>query len=114
MQKDDFVYLGHMLDMAQKAVSKLKGKSRNDYDGDEDLRIIITHLVQVIGEAASHVTSSTRDLHPDVPWKQIVGMRNRLVHEYLEVDYDILWEVATRHLPALVATLELIVPPMES
>lgn len=114
MQKDDLVYLGHMLDMSRKAVEKIQGQSREGYDDDEDLRIIITHLVQVIGEAASHVSASTRDLHQEIPWKQIVGIRNRLVHEYLEVDYDVLWEVVTRHLPMLIVALEKIVPSLES
>jgi len=61
MQRDDTVYLGHMLDMARKAADKVRGKSRADYDGDEDLRIVIAHLVQTIGEAAALRT-------PGRPW----------------------------------------------
>ena len=111
MQRDDTVYLGHMLDMACKASARVAGKLRSDYDADEDLRIVLAHLIQIIGEAASRVSQKTRDLNPDIPWKQIVGIRHRIVHDYMDVDYDILWEVVTRDLPPLVGVLERTVPP---
>lgn len=111
MQRDDRVYLGHMLDMARKAVGKVRGKSRADYDGDEDLRMVLTHLVQTIGEAAGRVSPATRQANPQVPWHRIIGLRHRIVHDYMNIDADILWEVATRSLPELVALLEPLAPP---
>ena len=81
MQKDDRVYIGHMLDTAMKAARKAQGKTRQQYDADEDLRIVLTHLIQTIGEAASRVSAPMRAAHPQVPWKQIVGIRHRLVHD---------------------------------
>ena len=113
MQKDDRVYIGHMLDTATKAAGKAQGKTRQQYDADEDLRIVLTHLIQTIGEAASRVSAPMRAAHPQVPWKQIIAIRHRLVHDYLHVDYDVLWEVVTRDLPPLIAALERIVPPDE-
>ena len=110
MPKDDGLYLGHMLEMARKATSKVAAKSRGAYDADEDLRIVIAHLVQTIGEAAGRVSERTRAAHPEIPWKQIAGIRHRIVHDYLHVDYDVLWEVATRDLPALIVQLERIAP----
>jgi uncharacterized protein with HEPN domain len=109
MQRDDGVYLGHMLDTARKAVGRLTAASRADYDADEDLRIVIAHLVQTIGEAAGRVSGPTRDAHPEIPWKQITGVRHRIMHDYMDVDYDVLWEVATRDLPRLIGLLERIV-----
>ena len=114
MQRDDSVYVGHMLDTARKAAGKLKGRSRADYDGDEDLRIVIAHLVQTIGEAATRVSDQTRNSHPEIPWKQITGIRHRIVHDYMDVDYDVLWEVAKGDLPRLIALLEPMVPPDEA
>ena len=111
MQRADNVYVGHMLDMALKVAARIKGKSRADYDRDEDLRIIVAHLVQTIGEAASRVSAPTRDSHPEIPWRQITGIRHRIVHDYMDVDYDVLWEVATRDLPRLAAQLEKLLPP---
>ena len=81
MKHDDSVYLGHMLDTAIKAVAKLGDQSRADFDNDEDLRIVLTHRVQVIGEAASRVSRATQDAHPEIPWRAITGMRHRIVHD---------------------------------
>jgi uncharacterized protein with HEPN domain len=111
MPKDDLVYVGHMLDTANKALEKIRGKRRAEYDADEDLRIILAHLIQTIGEAAARVSQPTRQKYHGIPWKQIVGIRHRIVHDYMDVDYDVLWEVATRDLAPLVSQLEKIVPP---
>ncbi len=113
MQRDDTVYLGHMLDMARKVSVRVAKKTKADYDADEDLRFVIAHLVQTIGEAAARVSTPARGAHPEIPWKQITGIRHRIVHDYMGVDYDILWEVATRHIPPLITALETIVPPEE-
>ena len=110
MQRNDNVYLGHMLDTARKAVCRIEGKSRAEYDADEDLRIVIAHLVQTIGEAPARVSAPTRESHPEIPWRQITGIRHRIVHDYMDVDYDVLWQVATGDLPPLIAQLERTVP----
>lgn len=60
----------------------------------------------MIGEAAAHVTDELRSRYPDVPWKDIVGMRNRLIHNYFEVDLSLLWTTVTDDLPELIALLE--------
>jgi uncharacterized protein with HEPN domain len=110
MRKDDTVYVGHMLDTARKAVDKARGKSREDFDQDENLRLALAHLIQTIGEAARHVSSAYQQAHPEVPWGIIIGMRHKVVHDYLHVDYDIVWDVATTDLPPLIAALEKIAP----
>ena len=91
MQKDDLVYAGHMLDMARKAIRLVRGKSRNEYEQDEILSLALTHLLQVIGEAARKVSTQFRQEHPDIPWAAIVGLRHRVVHDYLHVDLDLVW-----------------------
>lgn len=110
MQKDDLVYAGHMLDMARKAADKVAGKTRTAYDQDENLRMALAHLIQVIGEAACHVSAAYCQAHGQIPWKQIIGMRHRVVHDYLHVDYDIVWAVVSADLPPLIAELEKLVP----
>ncbi|MEA1997451.1 MAG: HepT-like ribonuclease domain-containing protein [Gemmatimonadota bacterium] len=105
MKRNDDLYIGHMLDQARKAVDKASLKSREAYDADEDIRIILAHLVQMIGEAACRVSDITRTAHPDVPWKQIIGVRHRIVHDYMDVDYDVLWEIIRRDLPQLILKL---------
>jgi len=108
MSQRDIVYVGHMLDMARKAVSKTHGISRQAYDADENLRLALIHLIQTIGEAARQVSREFCSNHPDIRWADIIGMRHKVVHDYLGVDDDIVWQVATDDLPRLVTTLQTI------
>jgi uncharacterized protein with HEPN domain len=64
MEKDDSVYLGHMLDRAQKVIGKVRGKTRAEFDADEDLRLALTWLIQTIGKAARKVSAAARGAHP--------------------------------------------------
>ena len=111
MQKDDLVYVGHMLDLARSIVNKVAGKPQSEFNADENLRLALVHLIQTFGEAARRVSSEFQDAHPEVPWKEIVGMRHKVVHDYLYVNYRIVWSVATTDLPALLPELERIAPP---
>jgi uncharacterized protein with HEPN domain len=108
MRKDDELYLSHMLETARKASDKVRGISRADYDEDETLRLALAHLVQILGEAARHVTASTQAAHPEIAWREIIGMRHKIVHDYMNLDEDVLWEVVTQDLQPLIAALELI------
>jgi uncharacterized protein with HEPN domain len=110
MSPRDLVYVGHMLDMARKAVTKTRDLSREEYDGDENLRLALIHLIQVIGEAARQVSVEFIDTHSEIPWANIIGMRHKVVHDYLGVDEDIVWQVVITDLPELVARLEPLVP----
>ena len=87
-QRDNRVYIQHMIDNSQKAINFVGNISREDFDNDEKLRLALTHLLQVIGEAARRISREFRDNHPQVPWKEIVGMRSKVVHDYLNVDED--------------------------
>lgn len=111
MPKDNWVYVGHMLDMCLQSREILYGKDRTDYDREIVLRLALTHLIQVIGEAAQQTSKEFQDLHPQVPWREIIGMRHRIVHDYLNVDEDVVWEVVQNDLPRLVSTLNDIIPP---
>ena len=74
------------------------------------MRLALIHLVQVIGEAARKVSLEAQLALPEIPWREIIGMRNRIVHDYLGVDEDVVWEVVAFDLPSLVAVLERVVP----
>ena len=97
--------------MVRKATGKIEGLVRQDYDDDENLRLALTHLVQVIGEAARQVSNQTRAENPEIPWREITGMRNRIVYDYLNVDEDVVWQVVSQDLPPLLRLLEQIVAP---
>jgi uncharacterized protein with HEPN domain len=70
----------------------------------------LTHLIQVIGEAARMVSKDFVDRNPDIPWKSIVGMRHKVVHDYLNVDEDVVWDTVIEELPHLIRQLEKLVP----
>lgn len=86
-------------------------KIRNDLEKDEMFRLALTHLVELVGEAASRVPPAIREKYPQIPWLKIIDMRNRLIHGYDFIDYDILWNAVTKNLPILLAELEKIIPP---
>jgi uncharacterized protein with HEPN domain len=105
-QRDDRVYVGHMIDTANKAIGFVEGLNREDFDNNELLQLSLTHLLQVVGEAARRVSSDFRAAHPTIPWKAIVGMRSKVVHDYLDVDEDVVWDTVKNDLPSLVLELE--------
>ncbi len=82
-------------------ISLRVSKGRQAFDADEDIQIVVVHLIQVIGEAVSGLSDELTSEHPEVPWRQIVAIRNRVVHGYFEVDLDILWDVAVVDVPRL-------------
>jgi uncharacterized protein with HEPN domain len=103
---DDTVRLRHMLDAAREAVDFSKGRSRKDLENDRLYHLAMVRLVEVIGEAAARVSEATRQAHPHVPWSEVVGARNRLIHGYDQVDLDILWDILALDLPPLVQQLD--------
>ena len=100
------VRLQHMLDAAREAGTLVSGRSRAEYDGDRTLRLAVVRLLEVVGEAAGRIPMDFRDSHPEIPWLGVVGLRNRLIHGYDAVDFDILWQIIADDLPVLVAILE--------
>lgn len=109
--KDENLYVGDMLDTAKRANRIVSGRTRDDYDADELFQLAVLHLVQTIGEAASHVSHTTRAAYPGIPWTDIIAMRNIVVHGYDSVNGDKNWDVLTIHLSPLVAELERMLPP---
>lgn len=82
------------------------GRSREDLDGDEMLRLALTKLVEIVGEAAKQVTAETRAGRPEVPWSAAARTRDRLVHHYFDIDLDVLWTTVTEDLPRLLDALD--------
>ncbi len=99
-----------MLDAAREAQDLARGKTRSDFDADRPLSLALAHLLQTIGEAARRVSEPFRLAHPEIPWAPIVGLRHRIVHDYMHVDFDIVWDVVTRDLAPLVEQLERVAP----
>jgi uncharacterized protein with HEPN domain len=105
MRDEDRVRVAHMVDAIEAALRFTQGRSRSDLDGDEMLLFALVRAVEIVGEAASRVSTEGRSETPDVPWGVIIGMRNRLVHAYFDIDRGILWTTVMRALPPLLPTL---------
>lgn len=99
-----------MLDAATEALSFAKGKSRADLNTDRMLVLSLIKAIEIIGEAANKVSAEVKTKYTSIPWLDIIGMRNRLIHAYFEINLDILWTTITEDVPSLVAELEKIVP----
>jgi uncharacterized protein with HEPN domain len=106
---DPVVALRHMLNHAKETVVLSQGKSRADLDTDRLLNLALTRLLEIVGEAAGRVPKELCERHPEIPWPQIVSLRNRLIHGYDSVDFNILWQILTTDLPPLIADLELVI-----
>jgi uncharacterized protein with HEPN domain len=109
---DPTVYMRHMLDHAREAASLSESRTRADLDQDRLYGLAMARLIEVIGEASSRVPAETRSQYPQVPWADARRMRNRLIHDYDTVNYDIIWDTITNDLPPLIAALEAALPPL--
>lgn len=106
MPLPDEVRLRHMLDAAREVERFVAGKARVDLDTDRLLTLALLKSLEMIGEAASRVSEEVRTRHDGIPWVRIVGMRNRLIHAYFDVDLDQVWLTVTRDLPELRKALD--------
>lgn len=106
MRMDDKTRLEHMLAAATETLGFVKSQN---YDLFEMNRVLVLAVLQeliIIGEAANKISPETMEAYPHIPWRVIVGMRNRLVHAYFDIDIDVVWKTATEELPRLVDALE--------
>jgi uncharacterized protein with HEPN domain len=92
MSPDDRWRIQHMIDAAEQALGFVRERQRADLEADPMLCLALTRAVEIVGEAAAQVSEAGRGEMPAVPWPQIVGMRNRLVHAYFDINLDILWD----------------------
>ena len=94
------------LDSAREAISFTTGHSRADLDANRMLALSLVKCIEIVGEAAARVGEETRQQVPEIPWQDIVGMRNRLIHAYFDIDLDRVWDTVMVDLPALIVLLE--------
>ena len=109
MQKDDVIRLKHMLDAAKEAIGFCQGKNRKSLDADRQLVLALVKDIEIIGEAAVSISKEIKNDCPEIPWQEIIGMRNRLIHAYLTINLNILWKTVIEDLPPLIVSLENII-----
>lgn len=103
---DDRLRVRHILDAARKAHKYARDKTRADLDRDEVLALALVRLIETAGEAAGGLSSEFRHTYPGIPWRQLIGMRNRLIHAYFDIDLAIVLEIVKEDFPPLIAQLE--------
>jgi len=113
-RENDLERLQHMLDAAQKALSYGTGLTFEDLKRDELRVLALARLLEIIGEAASKISSETQVKYTRIPWVQMVGMRNHLIHGYFNVDLNIIWETLNNNLPSLIQSLEEIIADIQN
>jgi uncharacterized protein with HEPN domain len=102
----DMIRLQYMVDHAKEAVALIASKDKAELQHDRVLELALIRLVEIVGEASAKVSSTTQKKYPSIPWHPIIGMRNRLIHGYDSVDFDVLWDTIEVDLPPLIAALE--------
>lgn len=106
----DAAYLWDMLEATRNVAAIIAGKTFEEYENDLVIRSAIERQVEILGEAANHVSSEFQTDHPQIPWRRIIGQRNVLAHEYKDIAAKLIWTVATEYIPDLIVALEPLVP----
>ena len=106
MRKDDSIRLRHMLDATREAEAFSRNKTRKSLDTDRKLALALVKCIEIIGEAAAQISNESREALPQIPWSDIIAMRNRLIHAYFDINLDILWKTIIEDLPPLIYELE--------
>ena len=109
MWKDEG-YLLDILTEARKLMNRFSGVPREDFATNEERQYAAFWSIAVMGEAAGKISSDFKDTHPDIPWREMIGIRNVLVHNYARIDLDIVWSVITYSVPRLIHVIEPLVP----
>lgn len=105
-QHKDIYRLNHMLVHAREASGLIAGKERESLAWERLLELALVRLVEIIGEAASKVSPEGKQNYPSIPWREVINMRNRLIHGYDSIDLNVLWDTIDVDLPELIAILE--------
>ena len=105
----DAIHLADIIKSARMIQEYVSGASRQNFLGNNQLQDSVIRRFEIIGEAAGRVSQRLRDGSPDVPWSEMRGMRNRVIHRYDDIDMDIVWDTVEQDIPRLITQLERLV-----
>ena len=105
MKRDYSLFVKDMISAIESIEGFVKGTAPDNLAGDDKTSSAVIRKFEIIGEAAKHIPSDLKGQYPEIPWKKIVGMRDRMIHAYFGIDYELVWQVITAELPPLKSAL---------
>jgi uncharacterized protein with HEPN domain len=109
MSLDELAYVKHILDEALYLQTTAANLERSAFLTDPTLQRAFVRSLEIMGEASKHISEAFRTRHPSIPWRAMAGMRDRMIHDYLGVDYEIVWDVVKNKVPVLRVGLQQVV-----
>jgi uncharacterized protein with HEPN domain len=103
--KDDSIYIEHILNSINRILDYISGKDREAFEADLITQDAVVRQLEVIGEATKRISKELRSKHPDIPWADMAGMRDVLIHDYIDVDLGVVWKTASENIPDLKALI---------
>lgn len=114
MGKEDIVYLRHIFDAISRTDEYTQGMDYNDFAGNHLVQDGVIRQIEIMGEATKKLSESIRNKYPDVPWKDVAGMRDKLIHHYFGVDIEAVWDTTKKDVPVLREKIESIIRAEET
>ena len=105
-EQRDAAYLWDMLDAARTVEQLTSNQDFTQYSNDRRTQLAVERSLEIIGEAAARVSTSFRNAHPEIPWRQVIGQRNVLIHEYGEIKQERIWKVLRENVPQMIDLLK--------
>ena len=99
--KDDSIYIDHIFNSINRILDYISGKDRESFEADLVTQDAVVRQLEIIGEATKRVSKESRSKHPDIPWSDMAGMRDVLIHDYIDVDFGVVWKTASEDIPNL-------------
>ncbi|SRR6266511_3074504 len=109
MRRDE-VYLLDILIATRKALKFVEGIDRKEFEDNEIIQNAVMRPLEIIGEASAKISKEFRKAYPNIPWREMVGLHNRLIHEYFRIDFSAVWDTIHKDLPNLIELIEPLVP----